>query len=248
MKAFKRSQVQPSVLAFIVLASSLIFIGCGPQTIGPTEDSLSSTSTSPSDSNVLLCSQGSGNSAVMNLKLVTQASGLRNDLVGVRMLNVPETFTATATNELQFFAEKFSSSNVSIANTRTTFYLMDSSTGKYLNSNGYQGLKWSDMKSIYNATFGGAVITTVAQFFAKFNLIVDIADTSSSTKLLRAFIFENLNAAPTREIKALIPRFLANPEEYKKVSSNTLYSLHPLKGQSFGTTAEYVQKANEFCF
>ena len=93
-------------------------------------------------------------------------------------------------------------------------------------------------------------VNSPAEFFANVVLNIDLKDDQGSYKVLE-INFKDASGAITSTTSLLIPRFEANPDEYKASHANLqlLSDLHPLRsllGSGF-STSHYLTESQKSC-
>jgi len=122
-----------------------------------------------------------------------------------------------------------------------------------IDNNNYYALTWQQISD--DAKANGISNASAATSLASMDLLVNVGNNPSAT-ILEVALYSNgvgtqqAPASADRMLQALIPSFLANPNDYITTHNNTLLQLHPfysLMG-SGDSEAQFAQLGANLCF
>ncbi len=190
----------------------------------------------------------------MNLEVYSSNGVLNENLIRVRFNSFPSTFINNSST-LTFWAYGTNSSGGYTSAVQLPFYLehyTGSSTFTSISSEIY-ALTWQNLSS--TATSYGVSNSSAATALQNITFVVDFNYAPAAT-ILSAGIYTNgvgtaaAPVSPDRYLKALVPSFLANPNNYITTHNNTLLTNHPFYSymSSNNTEAQYTSLGTGLCF
>ena len=252
----KSRQSQLSITALTLLSVFLIS-GCGAKTTDNGGTSASSVNlsagaalgTTSIPTGQAICGQDVANLTDLGIHLKTHqdSSGiLRSDLIVIKFDRIPSQLSDNSDSAFEVWTRTVDSMGNYGTYQQMSFFL-ETASGGASTPYSYTDLTWSQMQQI--ATYFGMTITTASQFFAQINVVAQVTDISTSTKLITPKVYDALSSY-SPQVTAIAPMYAANPNEFAQSNVAAVQALHPLqsqKSQSY-STAQFQTLSNQFCF
>ncbi len=260
------SQFQNKILTLIVVALAMTsMVGCSSQSSnsspGSTATTTSGNTTSSSNFNssgqaLTNCSHDIANISDLSMGLeVYSSGGVQNmNSIRVRFNAFPAAFV-NAGSTIAFWAYGTDSSGSYTTMTEVPFTLEHyTGTGSFTSiSSSMYTLTWQQLASI--ATTNGVSNSSAAVTLQNITFVIDLSSVSTSTVLSAALYTNGMGtsaapASPDRYLQALIPSFLANPNNYILTHNSTLLGLHPFYANrnSGYTETQFSTLGSNLCF
>jgi hypothetical protein len=253
--------INSQILTTVLIAGSLIMIGCGSNkiTAGSSESAavtdfssrvpVNSTSQKP----LAVCNRGSNGQLSVDLRQFEDGFGAaRNDYVRAKVRSVPSELT-NSSYYLAFYRWKANSQGQAYMDNDALNVRVESLSSQFFAPvSGYsENLTWEAMQGI--AEKANNSVTTPSEFFTKFSLTVDIRDPLAEYDAIKVVLYNGSEVVS--ELDMLLPTFYADPHDYRlepsgSARAQSLQSIHPfasMVGQSWSAN-HYTTEANKFCF
>ena len=247
----KTRQAQISVFALAALTIFLVS-GCGATKSGggasPSGASSLASTASAVPAGQAICGQDVANLSDLgiNLKVFQDSAGtFHKDLVVIKFDRIPSQLSGNANSAFEIWSRTIDSSGNYGAYQQLSFYLQ--TTSGVSTPYAYTDLTWSQMQQI--ATYFGITVTTAGQFFTTINVVAQLTDLSSGTKIITPKVYD-ASSSYSPEVTALVPMYAANPNEFNQTNAAAAQALHPLqsiKAQAL-STSQFQNATNQFCF
>lgn len=197
------------------------------------------------------CNSGTSMNGLMKVNLAAYYEGanVRNDLMYVRIANLPSDFES-AGNYLQMFRWQANTSGSTYTDpTPLSFKIVNPANGAVIVQS-RTSVKWTDVSTVAS----GMGYSDAASFFKKVWLLVDLRDPGANFDVLMTAIYLNNSTQYRDYANTLLPIFAADPAAYAtdldgSARNPALQALHPFKDKlnQGWTKADFQSWANNFC-
>ncbi len=243
--------------SLLVLIAATALMGCGSRVSSSGSSDSASTAAAASNKPLAVCNKVVKNDFDVRLMAYTDANGVSNgSMVRLKFAHIPTEYVGDG-YDIQI--RKWTASSTGVvrpADTDTPQYA--NSKLEYKSSNIYQSasnwgynttmnVDWYNMKLIAAAN-EAITYTDPNTFFQKYNMLVDLQDTTGDWKALQIIL--TYNGTAVKWVNILIPTFYADPADYQATHPAVLSNLHPLLsmiGQGFASS-QYTTETNGYCF
>jgi hypothetical protein len=255
------NQAQQNLKFALILALSLTsMIACSPKdnSFTPAANAaatttVTSTTTETKTKVITSCSKDvAGNTDLgMNLQVYSRAGVKNTNLIRVRFSSFPSNFSNDS-SALVFWANSTDSNGNPTTPNQIPFYIEQySGSGSFkLLSAPIYSVTWQQLATL--AANNSISNKDAATALKSMTFLVDINAFSSSTILTASLYTAGITASstPDRNVKALIPEFYADPNDYLASHNETLLGLHPFRTSLSAnlSSSEYATMSQQLCF
>lgn len=244
------------VSLFLLLLSSLFFLGCSPQNADPgflrssgsTDNSSrldipDTQAAAPKD--VALCNRLEDPLITAQLMVFyDQYNNYRPDFLRVYIPKIHPDFEK-ANYQIVFRKWKADVTGETFQDTTPLKLWAERKTDRLLASTVMNSLQWEQFSTEIGKAFGTTF--TLKDAFTKFSFVVDLKDLTGSFDVLKLSVYKDEEWM--KDWNILIPAFYAHPTTYATNQNGVLAQLHPFYGkEGSGSGTELAQQLNSYCF